>query len=858
MEKLHDFQKQLEENKIFKLILTIIVIFTVLPFYDYFNSQSNGILNIIFLILFSIEALIRTITFVRYLIKNISDGIINKNWKLVLNEFIFLLIDILATLTFTPVFPSGLRLLRLLRLIKLSRYITSTFSDMGRIISQPGIKKQILLTLGVIVTLTFLGAIILNLVGINPQPENMNDSTIEIEDVNNNNDDDDNDDNEMTFTQIIWHSLMYLLMPDPLGEIDIDSDPIGVIFVSLLMVLLGLVILSFIVGIGTEVVAELIEASRNKPLKFQNHIVIFGWNRIGNLFVKELLNMMKENLIEKEIVIIQNVDPTLPDRLITTNKLLTVRYYVDNPIEYLQNVNVKDAMSVVILSNLTEKADDSQVIQNILEVRSTDENKEKSFILIPTLEDPVNQMPAIRAGADEIVLPDVFMGSYIVQNILTPNLLKVYEELLIPIGNEIYVSKFDDLPGIKSGSGKYISIYDLQKHLINNGCGFLGIIEKTGENDHDYEAIANPLEWYDRKNSNIVSYEQLLKDKIIGVIALADNGTVLDNAMKRYVPKSDIDKEKIEYTKFVEDTSHELIAQKEGQKTIDILIFGWNYSVPTIIQQFISLILEPVNITVLINDSYNYSNRKIKFVNNKIRELLERYYPEDSLNKVLERNKVSVKRGSYLSETDLFSPDSANLSNQDIVVMLPDEYIKNNPDADNFLVVLKILNYYLVDKSLFKDNFMINALVVSLDSAKKLEDQIKKRNASNIFKVIASERIMSAFLAQTSLTRYIPKIYNSILTNTDLNIFRVIELNRILKKDEEIKSLITNGIINYKELYLKLIKHKVILIGYEQTNKDGKIEMIVNPLSDKWEINSSNDINFIVLICQENKYMKEF
>lgn len=826
MNKINNIQSFLENNKIFKLILSIVIIFTVLPVYDNVSSMTGNILDYAFLTIFGIEVLFRIVVYLIYLSKHIKDKTFSKTWKMFLVEFIFLLIDILATMSFLPMLQTaGFKLLRLLRIVKLSRYVTSTFREIGQIIGQPGIKRQLVLTFGAVLVLTFLAGIIF--------------PYIVTEDTQ----------TEMSFAESLWWSFQTLFDPGNLEVLDEDALDVGKLLLSLSLVFVGVFIFSFIIGLGTEVVAELIEATKNKQLNHKDHVILFGWNKTGSVFINELLDIMEDNMMNNHIVVIQDVDETLPDRLGLKSRQLTVRYFVDDAIEALEKANVTEAQSILILPRLTEKADDSNVIQKILEVRSSlgkDLNSE--FDLIATMEDPLNLSSGLRSGADSIVLPDVFMGSYMVQNILTPNLLDVYEELLVPTGNEIYISSINKIPD--AASSKYISMKDLHETLLENDCTFLGIIEKTGETKNDFEALSNPLEWYNRNDKSMYTYDVLPKSEIAGVIGLADNSMVLDNALRNMRGNKT-------YTeKVIHRSDFNVIENIDETKELNVLLFGWNYSVPAIIQQLISLSDCKVNITLFINNSYEYPKSKRVFIKKKIREFLAIYYKGDNLDLMLSKNKINFKLGSYFSETDLFGKSGADITSKDIVIMLPDEHKKTNPDADIFLVVLMILSYFTENRAMFKKSFKIYAHAVGLESAKKLEERIKAEDTENIFNVISSERIIGAYLAQTSICRYIPKTYNSLLTNDDLNTMSVVSIDNFKNIDDFNKLINDNNIINYKDISAYFFDKKILLIGYEIGSGDDR-DICINPMKDIWDIDTNKDISFILLNCQENDFIKK-
>ncbi|NJL29847.1 MAG: hypothetical protein HC897_19120, partial [Thermoanaerobaculia bacterium] len=229
-------------------------------------------------------------------------------------------------------------------------------------------------------------------------------------------------------------------MQDPGNLVTSPADGV-VVAVSLLLTLAGLLLFSFIVGIGTNVVEELVERSRSQPVGLRGHTVILGFTPASIFLLEGLAEIYRKNLRPFRAAVL-GLHPRAAE-LLHGPLLRSFHYRHGDPVraEDLDRVDLAQAKRVLVLGSDDRDADGS-VISAVLATRE----RHPDVDLYPDLEHERNFLAARAAGGQRthLVGSGSFLGFYLVQNLVYPGIQRLYRQLLSSEGCEIYTYVFSD------------------------------------------------------------------------------------------------------------------------------------------------------------------------------------------------------------------------------------------------------------------------------------------------------------------------------------------------------------------------------------------------------------------------------
>lgn len=187
-----------------------------------------------------------------------------------------LVIDFIALLSFFPFTRNPqaarwLRLFRLTRMLLLVGYWAPLVRDLWSIMARRERARQIVLMAVTVGGLSFAGAVVLHHLG---------ESSIDA------NGDGAIDAGDRQFANLLWWAFRQVQDPGNLLE---SPHAIPVLFTSMLLTLFGLFLVSFLIGLGTDVVSELLELSRLRPAGLRGHTVVVGVNPSTERLLSELM-----------------------------------------------------------------------------------------------------------------------------------------------------------------------------------------------------------------------------------------------------------------------------------------------------------------------------------------------------------------------------------------------------------------------------------------------------------------------------------------------------------------------------------------------------------------------------------------
>jgi voltage-gated potassium channel len=237
----------------------------------------------------------------------------------------------------------------------------------------------------------------------------------------------------VTFEKVGFVQAATLIMPAFLGELgEVESE----CFVTKISILAALLIsVAFLAVITAKITTIFIEfclkgGSIMKKVNLSNHIIICGWNFQGERILKNLLN--SGSIPRRDIVVLANLSkrPTKNEQM---------DFIVGDPTqdEALVRAGVKNADSVVVLTDLTKQANeaDAEALMIVLAVESLNRDVHTCVQIVNSS----NRRHMERAHADEIICLDLMGGNLVTASAINHGVSRVVTELLtFNSGSEFY------------------------------------------------------------------------------------------------------------------------------------------------------------------------------------------------------------------------------------------------------------------------------------------------------------------------------------------------------------------------------------------------------------------------------------
>lgn len=195
-------------------------------------------------------------------------------------ELTFLAIDALAALSFLPVEAlsapdlTWVRILRLFRLVALLRYAEQLLSNVYRAITHREQLAQFWLVSVAVVSASFASAVVLTQLSVPPA-----DGTTAA--------------GAAGFVDRMWWAFRQLESADNLVQ-SLSVHPV-LATMSIVLTIFGVFLISYIIGIGANVVDQVVRAERRRALAFGGHTVVLGSTSESEPLVRELVRLYAKN-----------------------------------------------------------------------------------------------------------------------------------------------------------------------------------------------------------------------------------------------------------------------------------------------------------------------------------------------------------------------------------------------------------------------------------------------------------------------------------------------------------------------------------------------------------------------------------
>ncbi|MFK7989323.1 MAG: hypothetical protein AB8I08_25115 [Sandaracinaceae bacterium] len=255
----------LAESRVVRTGLVVLIILSVLPY-----TEIEEAFRWVFLAAFGIELALRIPLLMQRRRKKRAGA----------GELAFLFIDIAAFLSFLPLEEwfhqhfSWLVFMRLARLAVLLRFAKELAADLYSILTRREQLQQFGLVTVAVAALAFVSAVVLSQLAI---PHDYDGTSRVGED----------------FWERMWWSFRQLESADNLVA-NLHVHPVvGVL--SLVLTVIGVFIISFIIGIGTNVVEQVVRAERRRLVGYRGHTVVIGPVAESEILVREFVAIYSKN-----------------------------------------------------------------------------------------------------------------------------------------------------------------------------------------------------------------------------------------------------------------------------------------------------------------------------------------------------------------------------------------------------------------------------------------------------------------------------------------------------------------------------------------------------------------------------------
>jgi voltage-gated potassium channel Kch len=349
----------------------------------------------------------------------------------------------------------------------------------------------------------------------------------------------------VSFVEQAWSYLMLTLEPDAP-----DNNTWAFRLSTLIVVLSGIFVISTLIGVLTTGIDKKIEELRQGRSKVieKGHTVILGWSEHIFSIIPELV-IANENQPKSQIVILGDKDKMEMESEIEDKVGKTGRTRIicrrGSPIEMadLEIVSLRTAKSIIVLAPEEEEDPDSSVIKTLLAIVNNPYRRPEPYHIVTHIHDPKNAEVARLVGGNEVevILTANLIARITAQTCRQSGLSVVYTELLDFGGDEIYFQHEPTLVG--KTFGEAILAYE-DSTVIG-----LALEGKTPLLNPPVDALIQPT------------------DEIIAISE--DDNTVRVSESS----KIEINREAIQSARPTEAAPE------------NILILGWNWHVPYIINE---------------------------------------------------------------------------------------------------------------------------------------------------------------------------------------------------------------------------------------------------------------------------------
>ena len=461
------------ETRATRIVLVVLIILSVLPFQNVEES-----LWPIFVIVFGLELAARV-------------ALMADPRHRLFFDWVLITVDVAAFVSFLPLetligeLATPLRLARLLLLLRFARALAE---DVYSVMTRREQVQQFGLVTVAVLAMAFASAVVLSLFKVRDGS-------------------DPNLDARAGFWDRMWWSFRQIESPDNLvGTLDVHPT---IAVLSLALTITGVFVVSFIIGLGANVVGQVVRAERRRPVPYRAHTTVIGAIGEGEHLVREFVRIYDKNRMLRRFrlgevwdwvfnegprprrhalprMALLGLDAEPPDYLYEKGmRWVVYRYGQGADRDDLELVAARHTKRAILLANPHAGHDaDGITVATLAAFR---ERNPGAHVFVEVLEsDNVDLFLSVGGpGTFPLDVPR-FLGRFLVHHLVIPGVEAIYQELLTAEGSELYTHIYVDpreLTALARLAAKkpVLSFTELARDARRHGVLLTGVLLGDGE-----------------------------------------------------------------------------------------------------------------------------------------------------------------------------------------------------------------------------------------------------------------------------------------------------------------------------------------------------------------------------------------
>lgn len=734
-------------------------------------------------------------------------------------ELVMLALDLFALLSFLPVHVLGsnaryLRVLRLSRLLLLVGYWGPMVLNLISVMLKRERRQQLWFLFLAMTISTILASIFLDQFARAELTHLLN--------------------RPVDFLEIFWWSFRQIQDP---GNLVGRPFSAVVVLTSLGLTMMGLFLFSFLIGIGTNVVAEMIDISREQPMGLKGHSVVINLTHYSHYFLSEVVAYYRKQVKRPRWILLGREQD--PPEYLAAPEFRDFVYRRGNAYhsEDLARMDVSTAKRIIIHSNPQAEDPDSETISTLLSVRRAN----RQARVVAEIIDEKNIPIALRAGGHTatITVPtEIFVALYLAKLIIHPDIQPLIDELIGTRGDEAYSYIYPSATE-RSGDGLTSPLafmkllrWALEEHDVI----IIGLVTKpaNAQRQVPFEIGVNPPQ------------SELPSNEIRGLVGITHRFREFRRAAHEF-PNQRFESPIMGGIQVAAVADLRVSLSPVVDPSVKILIGNYQSWMGKLLEQ---LVLNAATTTIYImvpgaaeirtakRDVENYSSSIRRFQNPdqhpiptagefKVRDDGGLHYIPQGGG--APRGAIFFVDGNSASRDDLLKTTSNGYSlfDIDVVLFMSDERTKGDPDAKTVLSLLKILNLH--GHPQFGQRFKPTLRVIAglqdmrkgelVESRFEQEDQGYRTLPISIFSV---ERIRNQFMFQSIVVPGFDALFGELLGAWGADLMEC--------EPQLPDGLLGAETVTFRDLlYYLYQQYQMILVGVTLQLRDGQRTTTVNP-----------------------------
>ena len=820
--RLLELSERCLETYLARLLLSALIVLSLLPLALFLerafglphHTLSQDSFDLVFFFVFAPEFAVRLIVYLRR----------RRRGEVHASEGYLLLLDLFATLSFLPVWTfmsqsalPALRLVRLLRMVLLLGYWGGMLSDLLRILTGRERRYQVAFVALLGVVLSFTGAALLKQLGLGVAADG---SVIPAPN------------NDGNFEYTLWWA--FRQVQDP-GNLLQDLDFASAVVVSVVLTFAGLLLFSFLIGIGTTAIDELLARSRLRPTGLRGHTVVLGLGVHTHFLLEEFVRLYAKNRRRFRAAVLGR-HPGGADA-IGDELLKWYQFRPGDPVQAadLARVDVARAKRVLILGT-GETDPDAEVIATILATR----DRNPTVDLYPDMDHAANLMAARTAGGKRthVIGSGSFLGDYIAQNVVFPGAYRIYRQLLTATGCEIYTYVYLEGERAEMTSGHLDPRAICRRVFSEHGVTLIGFFvadPESGELEiEDLDMVLHPT----RPDTSTPAYTEdgrvrrrwlrgligitlRWDDLRLAAAAVAVEPPIADGALLTVPPAT--------------PGFEGLRLRLPFGRTERVLICGGSARVPRVLTELMKF-YGAIDATVLVRQG-----ERVESLVNDLRAALERSIPnwrpegesgveERGHDRLLHVNlprgraRVFITNADWSDTTRIINHPDVEFEKVDVMLFLPSKTASHETDGLVALDLLKVARSARSRETRLSASFRVLGVMndpTKGDLLEKRLDAMASFRPETTFTIVCGERIRHYFVVQNVFVRGLSQVCLRLLDAGLLGICRLMP---------SLGDAPLEGTFRFEDLAAHLLEvHQFVLLGIERPGDDGSHHVLLDP-----------------------------